>query len=187
MKIPQNKFKLNHPQQWGSVKKIMQCVHLPFFVKEHKNQPSVVESPASESRRTMMKQMALLPFLGSLSWACQAGKDEYVAKPVNELEGNMPMGILAKGKPPVSRLIMGTNLFSGNAHARDLIYPGSPMKAYNTEKKILETYLLAEQAGINLFFLTTILSKNRNMFGNNIQTWKNVLLQKRIFTARSTR
>ena len=174
MKHPKNNSQLTHSRQWSPLKKIKLHVHLPFHTTNQKPQPAVVETGVSESRRTMLKQMALLPFLGSFSWACQTGKDEFVEKPVSEVEGKMPIGVLVKGKPPVSRLIMGTNLFSGNAHARDLIYPGSLMRAYNTEKKILETYLLAEQAGINLFFLTTILSKNRDMFGSNIQTWKNV-------------
>ena len=49
----------------------------------------------------------------------------------------------------MSRLIMGGNLIGGWAHARDLLYAGSLFKAYNTEKKIFETLMLCEQAGIN--------------------------------------
>ena len=84
------------------------------------------------------------------------------------------MGVLYKGKPPISRLIMGTNHFSANAHARDLIYVNSLFKAYNTEKKIIETYLLAEKAGINLFYLTPLLITYKKLYGGNFQTWVNV-------------
>lgn len=84
------------------------------------------------------------------------------------------MGVLVKGKPPISRLILGTNILSGNAHSRDLIYSSSLFRAYNTEKKIIETYMLAEQAGINLFYLTPLLNRYKKTFGSNIQTWANV-------------
>jgi hypothetical protein len=174
MKHPKNYSQLTHPRQRSLLKKAKLHVHLPSHTKKQKPQPAIVDSGISESRRTMLKQIALLPFLGTINWACQPSEDEYVEQPVIELEGEMPTGILAKGKPPVSRLILGTNPLSGNAHARDLIYPGPLLRAYNTEKKILETYLLAEQAGINLFFLTSVLSNNRDKFGSNIQTWKNV-------------
>lgn len=53
------------------------------------------------------------------------------------------------GNVEFSRLILGGNLISGYAHARDLIYVADLMRHYNTEKKILETLELAEQHGIN--------------------------------------
>jgi hypothetical protein len=45
--------------------------------------------------------------------------------------------------------VAGGNLIGGWAHARDLIYASSLFKAYNTEKKVYETLMLAEQAGIS--------------------------------------
>lgn len=47
------------------------------------------------------------------------------------------------------RLLLGGNLIGGWSHSRDLIYVNSLFKAYNTEKKIYETLMLAEEAGIN--------------------------------------
>ncbi len=44
---------------------------------------------------------------------------------------------------------MGGNLIGGWAHSRDLIYVPSLFRAYNTERKIFETLMLAEEAGIN--------------------------------------
>jgi hypothetical protein len=66
---------------------------------------------------------------------------------LSHLKGELPKGKL--GNLEISRLVMGGNLIGGFAHARDLLYAGSLFKAYNTEKKIIETLMLCEQAGIN--------------------------------------
>jgi phosphoheptose isomerase len=66
---------------------------------------------------------------------------------LGELKGELPKGKL--GNHELTRLIAGGNLIGGWAHARDLIYAGSLFKAYNTEKKIFETLMLCERAGIN--------------------------------------
>lgn len=49
----------------------------------------------------------------------------------------------------ISRIILGGNLVSGYAHARDLLYVGALMKHYYTESKILETLEIAEANGVN--------------------------------------
>lgn len=141
---------------------------------------------APNSRREMIKNLTFLPFAGGFALAYAEAKKsaevdgltggtiKLVHRSLTEIEGQLPMGILAKGRPPVSRLIMGTNHLSGNAHARDLKYASSLFKAYNTDKKIIETYMLAEQAGINLFFATSLLNQYRKTFGGKFQTWLNV-------------
>ncbi len=53
------------------------------------------------------------------------------------------------GGREVSRLIIGGNLISGSAHAGDLLYQSALMTRYFTDEKILETWDLAEQNGIN--------------------------------------
>jgi hypothetical protein len=53
------------------------------------------------------------------------------------------------GKYEVSRLIIGGNLISGSAHAGDLLYQSALMTHYFNTEKILETWTLAEQNGIN--------------------------------------
>jgi hypothetical protein len=50
---------------------------------------------------------------------------------------------------PVSRLIIGGNPISGNAHARDLRYLSSLMRKYFTDEKCVETMQLCEECGIN--------------------------------------
>jgi hypothetical protein len=53
------------------------------------------------------------------------------------------------GKVQISRMICGGNLITGYAHSRDLIYVSPLLKAYFTEAKIMETWALCEQHGIN--------------------------------------
>jgi len=53
------------------------------------------------------------------------------------------------GQHEISRLIIGGNLISGSAHAGELLYQSALMTHYFTTEKILETWALAEQNGIN--------------------------------------
>ena len=53
------------------------------------------------------------------------------------------------GKHEISRLIIGGNLISGSANAGELLYQSALMTHYFTTEKILETWTLAEQNGIN--------------------------------------
>ncbi|MDR1172929.1 MAG: DoxX family membrane protein [Bacteroidales bacterium] len=111
------------------------------------------------TRREVLKDLAAFPVLGLFGWsAYQSGKiygtDTLSGATIqinrvalSELKGELPKGKL--GSHELSRLIMGGNLIGGWAHARDLLYAGPLFKAYNTEKKIFETLMLCEQAGIN--------------------------------------
>jgi hypothetical protein len=53
------------------------------------------------------------------------------------------------GAVSISRLICGGNLISGYAHSRDLIYVSPLLKHYHTESKVMETWALCEEHGIN--------------------------------------
>lgn len=89
-----------------------------------------------------------------------------------DLEGALPLGKI--GNLRISRLIMGNNLIGGWSHSRDLIYVSSLFKAYNTEKKVMETLHLAESAGINTMFMVTgqypLLRKYNEVMGGRMQT-----------------
>ena len=66
------------------------------------------------------------------------------------------VGSLPKGKIKgleISRLICGGNLISGYAHSRDLVYVSELLKHYFTDEKILETFQLCEENGINTALL----------------------------------
>jgi hypothetical protein len=53
------------------------------------------------------------------------------------------------GELEISRLIIGGNLISGSAHAGELLYQSALMTHYFSDEKIMETWALAEQNGIN--------------------------------------
>jgi hypothetical protein len=69
--------------------------------------------------------------------------------------------------------VLGGNLIGGWAHSRDLIYVPSLFKAYNTEKKIYETLILAEKVGINTinigFPTNSLIAKYKRMTGSKIK------------------
>ncbi len=73
------------------------------------------------------------------------------APPAAGPAGEMPRGKI--GKLEVSRLIVGGNLTSGNAHSRDLLYVSSLVRRYFTDDKIFETWALCEECGINTAIL----------------------------------
>jgi hypothetical protein len=60
---------------------------------------------------------------------------------------DMPAGKI--GGLKVSRLICGGNLISGHAHSRDLTYVSSLLRHYFTDEKVLETFRICEENGIN--------------------------------------
>jgi hypothetical protein len=67
-------------------------------------------------------------------------------------EKEEPIKGLAKGKigdVEISRMIIGSNLFGGGAHARNLRYVSELMARYFTDEKILDTLQLCEENGIN--------------------------------------
>lgn len=117
------------------------------------------DNAAAHSRREALKNMASLPLLGVFGWGAYQSNKRYDLdgmtsatiqinrQLLSELKGELPKGKI--GNHELSRLIMGGNLIGGWAHARDLLYAGPLFKAYNTEKKIFETLMLCEQAGIN--------------------------------------
>ncbi len=69
--------------------------------------------------------------------------------PVSDTLSNekIPLGTI--GKVKISRLICGGNLISGFAHSRDLIYVSPLLKHYFIDEKVMETWALCEQHGIN--------------------------------------
>ncbi len=92
------------------------------------------------------------------------------------LKGQLPQGKI--GSLNISRMFLGSNLIGGWSHARDLIYVSTLFKAYNTERKIFETFELAEQAGINMINLVSlpdnnqlaVLNKYRKLTGGKMQS-----------------
>ena len=78
-----------------------------------------------------------------------ATRTSFNVKPRAPLNEKVPLAKI--GDLTISRLILGGNLIGGYAHSRDLIYVSDLIKAYHTEQKCVETFLLAEECGINAF------------------------------------
>ncbi|MBM3881016.1 MAG: hypothetical protein FJ387_15060 [Verrucomicrobia bacterium] len=81
----------------------------------------------------------------------------------------MPYGKL--GEVKISRLLLGGNLVAGYMHCRDLKYVGALFRAYVTEQKLMETFQLAEQQGINTVFETgaEYVRKYNRQYGGRMQ------------------
>jgi hypothetical protein len=85
------------------------------------------------------------------------------AAPVPSTNAPMPNGLI--GKIRISRLICGGNLISGYAHSRDLIYVSSLLTHYFTDEKILETWALCEQQGVNTMILFPSDKRASSLYG----------------------
>jgi uncharacterized membrane protein YphA (DoxX/SURF4 family) len=148
------------------------------------------------SRRELLKGLAGIPFLAAfggvfLKQLTESGPDAVSGastirvdfKKIDELKGTMPEGKL--GKLNISRMIMGCNLISGFAHARDLLYANNLFKAYNTEQKVLETFHLGEMAGINATFITNpnfpFFNKYLKIYGGKMQSICQIYLKEANF------
>jgi hypothetical protein len=57
------------------------------------------------------------------------------------------------GNVTISRIFCGGNLISGFAHSRDLIYVSSLLQQYFTDDKVMETFEICEETGINTAIL----------------------------------
>jgi uncharacterized membrane protein YphA (DoxX/SURF4 family) len=136
----------------------------------------ITPSEGSSSRREVLKNLATLPVLvnnfNTYGVDVMSGATIQVKQTaLSELKGVLPKGKI--GKHEISRIIAGGNLIGGWAHSRDLIYVSTLFKAYNTEKKVYETLMLAEQAGINTinigFPSNPLLAKYKKMTGSKIK------------------
>jgi hypothetical protein len=144
----------------------------------HKREPAVkTEIPQPKEgldRRTVIRGLSTLPFLGVFGYALMKQKqwESYEEKNlVDSVTGasakvynNASLRQLKDKVPvtkikdvPISRIILGGNLLSGWAHSRDLIYVSQLVKAYHQKDKIFATLLLAEECGINTLLTNPIL------------------------------
>jgi uncharacterized membrane protein YphA (DoxX/SURF4 family) len=150
--------------------------------KKTENEAEATYVPQN-SRREALRNLATLPALGILGWGAFAETRKYGVDTlsgatiqiggadISELKGELPKGKI--GPHEISRLVAGGNLIGGWAHARDLLYVPSLFRAYNTEKKIFETLMLAEKAGINAinigFPTNELMQKYKRMTGSKIK------------------
>jgi len=155
---------------------------IELFVRS-KTKESDSRPNGSSSRREALKNLVTLPVLGFMGWGAIRNLNTYGAdvmsgatiklkqSDLSELKGTLQKGKI--GKHEISRLVIGGNLIGGWSHSRDLIYVSSLFKAYNTERKIYETLMLAENAGINTinigFPTNPVIAKYKKITGSKIK------------------
>ena len=154
-------------------------------VLQKKSEPNEEsDTHESNSRRELLKGLAGIPFLAVFAgtfiknlagakWDVVSGatiKVDY--KQIKDIKSKLPVGKL--GEMNISRMIMGSNMMSGTAHARDLKYVSTLFKAYNSEHKVLETLHLGEMAGINATFMINpfypLFNKYLKIYGGKMQS-----------------
>ena len=100
----------------------------------------------NQNRREFIKQSVI-----GTAAAVGAGQSLVEAVPMARMpetyENGMPVGHL--GKLKVSRLFIGCNQVSGYSHGRDLRYLPELMRNYQTDEKVLDTWELCQEQGIN--------------------------------------
>ncbi|HOH30868.1 MAG TPA: hypothetical protein PLC40_14415, partial [Candidatus Hydrogenedentes bacterium] len=107
----------------------------------------LLAAPFALAQDTQKPPASLLPIEGAVDGVSGATTQHWLSRPLEPVKGALPKGKI--GNLEISRLIFGSNLIGGYAHARDLIYMPDLFKAYNTETKVFETLYIAEMAGIN--------------------------------------
>lgn len=156
------------------LKKNRKVIPTELASEEHAHIIEPVQEKKGMDRRTVIRGLSALPFLGVFGYAAYRQKkwESYEEKnlvdsvtgasarvfnnaSLKELKGRIPMAKI-KDKP-FSRVILGGNLLSGWAHSRDLIYVSQLVKAYHQKEKIFATLLLAEDCGINTLLTNPIL------------------------------
>jgi uncharacterized membrane protein YphA (DoxX/SURF4 family) len=160
-----------------------------LFARREKATPADAPGlpPPAHSRRELIAAAVGLPVLGGFVYAVlrKRGFDSYEARllraagadvdavssatlktfryaSLKELKGQVPHSRI--GTLEVSRVIMGGNLIGGWAHARDLLYADTLVKAYHTDRKVFETLRLAEQCGVNTFLTNPQLARVINAY-----------------------
>ncbi|MCL1921906.1 MAG: hypothetical protein FWG50_12685 [Kiritimatiellaeota bacterium] len=77
------------------------------------------------------------------------------------------------GNATLSRVMLGGNLISGWAHARDLLYTDKLVKAYHSDWRVFKTFQMAEACGINTIMasppLMRVIGDYREKEGGKIQ------------------
>lgn len=129
-------------------------------------------------RRTFIGSSLAASAVAALS--LHAGGNSAAAQEAGSTPAKPPVSgnVLAQGRIrdlQVSRLLLGGNLLTHFTHSRDLQYVYNLAAHYNTEEKIIETLVLAEQHGINALVVHTVpsildtLKKYRYEQGGKIQ------------------
>jgi hypothetical protein len=117
-------------------------------------------------KKSLVSSAAVASVLGLEEKVLLAQQEKTAGKSSAELPkgdvNGLPVGKI--GNVKISRLICGGNLTNGYAHSRDLIYVSDLLKHYFTDDKVIETYHICEECGIN-----TVIANVRGGKGDDVQ------------------
>jgi hypothetical protein len=143
------------------------------------NENKVTVGARAHSRRDMIRNMLVIPFLGipffgnlkknrSLSINVIDKKSEPADKSYNisDLKGEIPRGKIKNLE--ISRMIAGGNQVSGIVASPDVLYLTDLIKNYYTQEKAIEYLGLCEASGIN----TAILRCDDHILGILKEYWR---------------
>lgn len=135
--------------------------------------------PDNLNRRNFLKKSVIASPAAALALSLEekallgaASRKPAAVVPGGSAKG-MPMGKI--GNLTISRIFAGGNLISGFAHSRDLIYVSSLLRQYFTDDKVMETFEICEDTGINTAILRLdehcirIINKYWNNRGGELQ------------------
>ncbi len=117
-------------------------------------------------KKSLITSAAVTSALSLEEKALLAAAKKPAKAPADSVKG-LPAGRI--GKVKISRLICGGNLTNGYAHSRDLIYVSSLLKHYFTDEKIIETYQISEENGINTAIANVRGGKGDNQTENTVR------------------
>jgi hypothetical protein len=128
--------------------------------------------PDRLNRRGFLKKSVAAPAAAlALSFEEKNLLAQRAKKPAAGLPGgsikDLPTGKI--GNVTISRMFPGGNLISGFAHSRDLIYVSSLLRKYFTDDKVMETFEICEECGIN----TAILRLDEHCIRIMTKYWNN--------------
>jgi len=83
---------------------------------------------------------------------------------------SLPAGRI--GQVKISRIICGGNLINGYAHSRDLIYVSELLGHYFTDEKVIETWQISEENGINTAIANVRGGKGDEQIENTVRLLK---------------
>lgn len=138
---------------------------------------------SSEISRREFIQKSIAVSAGGVLAANASSHAQEAAKPAPPaaitVKEPMPRGKI--GSLEISRLTLGGNLITNFMHSRDLKYVDSLSSHYNTDDKILETFKLAEENGIDTIIthadarIITLLKKHRYERGGKMKWIINIM------------
>lgn len=142
------------------------------------------QSASLSTRREVLAGLATTPLVGAFAATYRHQSQREMLDAISgativlrdttlaQLKAPLPKGKI-KGVT-MSRLILGNNLIGGWSHARDLIYASELFKAYNNDRKVFETLMLAEKAGIDTMVVVNaqfpLFNKYKRLMGGKLQS-----------------